>query len=343
MRTGVLRFALHKTPDASLQRHIEGLARNPGEVEREGIVPIPLQPGEGLEAAMEACKHRTKARGPKPACWADFVLAGPPPFDAPDAWSPERIDQWEEDSMEWFRSAFPASVIVAASRHQDKRSPHIQILVLLRDSDGYVGSNRAVPKAVGLEREEGKEFWSRCMSLMQDDYHKRVSRPNHLGRGVRGSRTKHRAVDLEMAVRDRTAEGHYVRGDDDVQEMREQINAQRSRIHELDEHARAEREAATRAEAWAVQGRARRQEAEERLHEHEAKESERKADRKEREHRIFGKGTREGERRLWSWVVEAMRWLKIGDKINAVYEHIFGPRADGRLDRGPEVEVQISR
>ena len=77
-------------------------------------------------------------RGQAPCKSVELMCAGPPPWDAPEAWPLERVLEWARATLEFVRLALPDARIAAASLHLDERSPHLHITVapMARDAKG---------------------------------------------------------------------------------------------------------------------------------------------------------------------------------------------------------------
>ena len=224
----VLRFEARKdAPGGALTAHILGFARPPNAAPRDGLPAVQVLVFDvraARAAAAAALAARGKRRGRKPARSVDFLIAGPPPGDGPDAWPLERVDAWARDSLAWIRAALPDAPIACAALHLDERSPHVhvQIVPIVQEGErqvlGFEGVKRALAAAgpalaPGVRPPKGRHLLSR----VQDAYQHAVGRRYGLDRGKVGSVARHiavnpiegarrRASDIEAAARVRASQ-----------------------------------------------------------------------------------------------------------------------------------------
>ena len=66
-------------------------------------------------------------RGKAPCRAVELMLAGPPPWDSPQAWPLEVVLAWARDSVQFVRESLPDAPIAAASLHLDEHSPHVHV------------------------------------------------------------------------------------------------------------------------------------------------------------------------------------------------------------------------
>lgn len=258
----VVRIEKHRQLPAALLAHHDGRTRP---AEARGRPELKVKPAvvllDNLVAAREAIKaaKAIKGRGrPATILYVEMMFAGPPPFDAPEAWPKERIGQWLQASISWVcKCAGPNAVVVAAYYHTDERSPHLHLLLVPINDKGRLSWKTvergfaADPKAVGKQ----------IMSSLQDRYHEEVGRRFGLARGEVGSRRKHEPIDRRKGLVDRIladpakcsarqyAEAALLRAED--------VDRERDRAVQQQREAEAERDRAVDAEARAEAERAR--------------------------------------------------------------------------------------
>ncbi len=258
----VVRIEKHRQFPAALLAHHDGRTR-PAEArdrpELEGKAAVVLV--DNLAAAREAIKaaKTIKGRGrPGVIHYVEIMFAGPPPFESPDAWPKERVDQWLQANLAWVRKCASRNAIVAAAYfHTDERSPHLHLLLAPIDAKGRLSwktvekSFAADPTAVGKQ----------VLSSLQDRYQKEVGRRFGLARGEVGSRRKHEPIDRRKGLVDRVlddpakwsarqhAEAALLRAEDTDRERDRAVQQQRE--------AEAARDRAVEAAASAEAERAR--------------------------------------------------------------------------------------
>ncbi len=190
----------HQLP-AALLAHIDGRTRP---VEARDRPELKLKPAvvlvdnvENARKALAAAKA-VKGRGrPGTIECVEFLFAGPPPFESPDAWPQDRVDQWLQANLEWVRKcAGPKAVIAAASYHTDERSPHLHLLLVPINTRGRL-SWKAVELGFALNPKVPSKL---ILSSMQDRYHEEVGRRFGLARGEVGSRRKHAPIDRRKGL-----------------------------------------------------------------------------------------------------------------------------------------------
>ena len=86
-------------------------------------------------------------RGAKPCKSVEMLFTGPPAWDSPEAWEPDRVMRWSRDVLRYVRESLPDTPIVAATLHLDERSPHLHIVVAPIVVDGN-GKTRLGAKAI---------------------------------------------------------------------------------------------------------------------------------------------------------------------------------------------------
>ena len=128
--TLILRVKLVATLGGLLTAYVDGRQRPPEASARTGLEPV-IKLGGDTAAAARAIKagwaerKARRGRGPKPHPVVEFLFAGMPPWDDPNAWPVERVMAFAREAVAWVeRHAGPRSVIAAAYLHTDERSPH---------------------------------------------------------------------------------------------------------------------------------------------------------------------------------------------------------------------------
>ena len=89
-------------------------------------------------------------RGKAPCRAVELLLAGPPPWDSPDAWPLSRVLEWARASVAFVRVALPDAPIAAASLHLDEHSPHLHVTLapIVREGGKTKLGSRAVRAAL---------------------------------------------------------------------------------------------------------------------------------------------------------------------------------------------------
>ena len=128
----------------------------------------------------------------------DVLFAGPPPYDAPDAWSEEKIDTWANDSVDWLRARAPHAYVVGAYLHRDERSPHLHVLFIPIAEDGRLSWNR-VEKGFAEEAAAGLKG-GRVFQSAQSRYHREVAAGFGLERGEVGSSRRHEPINRRVGL-----------------------------------------------------------------------------------------------------------------------------------------------
>ena len=113
--------------DAALIAHYRGdtrpvEARERSEDKLPPVVVLCHDP-DGARSALRAAKAKRGRGRPGTVEMVDCLFGGPPPYDSPGAWKTERVHDWAEQTLDWFRARAPRAFIVGAYLHQDERSP----------------------------------------------------------------------------------------------------------------------------------------------------------------------------------------------------------------------------
>ena len=194
---------------SGVARHAAGMVRPENSLQRSGLPKTENLLDEPTRRAMiraylqfqpELSKPR---RGAKPMQTVELLLAGPPAFEAPDAWSIEEIREWARESLNYIRRLLPDCAIAVAELHLDENSPHIHIILvpMVRDASGKLRLGvKAVRKALAQptipaskKRIKGqhRDELSRCAAA----YWHHVNRAYGIEAPVRGSSATHVPVD----------------------------------------------------------------------------------------------------------------------------------------------------
>ena len=137
----------HQLP-AALLAHIDGRTRPPEARDRPELKLKPavvlVDNVENARKALAAAKA-IKGRGrPGTIECVELLFAGPPPFESPDAWPQDRVDEWLQANIEWVRKcAGPKAVIAAAYSHTDEQGGLPTILARTRPSRQRLGAGFA--------------------------------------------------------------------------------------------------------------------------------------------------------------------------------------------------------
>ena len=203
---GFLRVQTRSSYSGPLGRHVAGKNRPDTAVgKRPGypaaVVELTGDPEGALARAAarlpvvkrEARRHR----GPRAKPVVEFVVAGPPAFDHPDCWSPERVMDWARRSFQWVSErAGSGSVVAVAALHADESRPHCHFLVLAAGTDNRPGWPRIRPRFLP-DAVRGQKLGRREMGAVIDRYCADLGVPR-VGRG--GGPKKSLPPDRAMAV-----------------------------------------------------------------------------------------------------------------------------------------------
>ena len=169
---------------------------------------IQLEADPERAAAVVVASRGVTRRGPKAREVVDVLFAGPPPWDAADAWAIERVEDWGKVSLAWLRDEIaPGCPVAEAAIHTDERSPHLHAVIVpvaeyTRDGPrlGWSRVQRAAAQRIsdGPVKTPGAQ-----MRAIQDSYHAGVGQAFGLGRGKRGSSRRHEDPDRVKGLEDR--------------------------------------------------------------------------------------------------------------------------------------------
>jgi len=116
----------------------------------------------------------------------EFLLAGSPEFFRPEGggygqFDREKVDDFNQKSMEWLRETFGPENIISAVCHLDEASPHIQAVVT------------PVDRSTGKLNARGWTGGKEKLQQLQDTFAEALA-PLGLERGIRGSRSTHTRI-----------------------------------------------------------------------------------------------------------------------------------------------------
>ena len=203
----VVRAKKHHQLPAALLAHLDGRTRPAEARERPELKLKPavvlVDDVENARKALAVAKA-IKARGrPGTIECVEFLFAGPPPFESPDAWPKDRLHGWLQANVAWVRKcAGPNAVIPAAYYHTDERSPHLHLLLIPINATGRL-SWKSVERGFALDPKVPAKL---IMSSMQDHYQAEVGKRFGLERGEVGSRRKHEPINRRKGFIERVLE-----------------------------------------------------------------------------------------------------------------------------------------
>ena len=204
--TQILRIESRPRFDGALVGHHAGRTRPDSARDVDGAV-VCIGP-ERLDDARRviAAERDTPRQGRRGHEVVDVMIAGPPNFDALDAWSLERIERWAHRSADWLRAFCGHTAILAGCwLHSDEAAPHLHALIVPVADSGRLSfkavRDAAVRRMVAeLEehghspRRKGRRFsWADTFGVCQDHFHCTVAAEFDLARGEVGSTRRHRA------------------------------------------------------------------------------------------------------------------------------------------------------
>ena len=175
----------------------------------------------------------------------DVLFAGPPRFEAPDAWDRRKVEAWASASFEWMKTVMgPQAPVVAASLHLDELSPHVHasfIPVCGEDAKGPKLSWKTLQK----DRFGGFSNSRKQLVWLQDDYQEKVGSKFGLERGGLGSGADHEEPDRVKGLKQRIEDEERLKlealeraakAERDVQELGRRLEESRS-VQRRDETA----------------------------------------------------------------------------------------------------------
>ena len=162
-----------------------------------------------------------RRRGRKGDQITEFLIAGPPPFESPDAWPVDKLDAFAHDSADWLRAILPDRVpLHTVAHHVDERSPHIQgCFPNVTFDDGSDAPRlswervldhmtRTAADRLAAAGEPAPEQYSHRerMSILQDSFHAEVGRRYGLDRGEKGSTRRNDPPDRTRGLKERLSD-----------------------------------------------------------------------------------------------------------------------------------------
>ena len=196
-----------------LAAHVAGRSRPEGAATRAEWghqAAVNLTPGIDLDAISREHDRiaRRKRKGGRPgAPFTEFLFAGPPAFEDPNAWEKKEVLSWAQDCADWVSDGLEdgrAGTLVAAWLHVDEKAPHVHIVVMndtARDERGGTKFSKTDVELTLLGRDE-RDHRKRAAAL-QDAHYEAVASGYGLERGERGSDRKHEAVTVGRGAGER--------------------------------------------------------------------------------------------------------------------------------------------
>ena len=225
-----------------------------------------------LEAIDRDARKRAGEKGRRPAGCYECMFTGPNRYDGLNGapLSEEQELAWARACMEWLRERLPAGCVIANSYlHRDESSPHLHVTIVpwcdetecldwrtvrarmagmeprgKLSFDGLLGKTKedgtkkseAELKAdkgkVSKLRAADKKAASEEMTKILDLYHEAVSVPFGIGRGDRGNKRRHRAVDrriaAELEAQGAEEKAKHAKFQADMAELQEEAAAKRA-------------------------------------------------------------------------------------------------------------------
>ena len=226
----VLRFENRKTLPDALAAHNRG-DKDARPVEAAGrdmyggraAIDLGSEPEKARLLIAEAMM--IKRRGRKGDQVTEFLIAGPPPFESPDAWSVEKLDAFTHESADWLRAILPDGVpLHTVSYHVDERSPHIQGCFPNVTFDADTDKPRlswdrmlssmtatAVERLAAAGEPAPATFTDReRLSILQDSFQAEVGRRYGLDRGEIGSTQQHELPDRARGLKERLSDSERI-------------------------------------------------------------------------------------------------------------------------------------
>ena len=210
----------------ALKAHYDGDQRPATAEPREGLdavvdlladparLPRQWQGREHGPAAAQAEIDRVQSirrRGRKTTnVRVDMVLAGPPPYESPDAWSQAEILAWADDIRNWLAKGMPHVVVETFVLHQDERSPHLHGTIVPLDASGqYISWARVRPGLAGQAYDPQKHH-VKLMKETLDYLYANISKKYGLKQDRGNDRVpRESAIDRNQGELLRAAEGGY--------------------------------------------------------------------------------------------------------------------------------------
>ena len=104
----------------------------------------------------------------------DIIFAGPPEYEADDAWSPdEEAEQWANGRLRVARGltkTFPECAVAVAARHRDENSPHVHV-TMVPIVDGALGWGKVQNKVTAQEAGASTKSRTYQMAPRKTSYH----------------------------------------------------------------------------------------------------------------------------------------------------------------------------
>ena len=193
-----------------LAAHVLGDSRPDTALPRDDLQPVEMLVG-GHEAMKEAAEFiKVTPRHHRAAPAVEALFAGPPAYEDDAVWSKKAVDAWARDSVAWLQRRLEHSILYAAVLHQDEGAPHCHCLLVPLSRSKVVSWRQANAEALGREPPKTPQELSALGQAWQDSYHEEVGRHHGLGRGEKGSKRRHTAIDRAKAATMRASEAKKI-------------------------------------------------------------------------------------------------------------------------------------
>ena len=185
-RTGEIRVKGHRSMPRPLAKHIAGETRPHeaiGRAEYGGRASVRVAGDPDLAERRLAEARAIKRPGRPGLSSVEVFGAGPPPFDAVDAWPAERVMAWARRFAAWLDDAIgPDAVIRNLELRVDGRGPrvHGDVVPLVR---GYLGLKLSWAAVADRMSGNPSAKGPAVMRGIQNRFDEHVSKPSGLGRG----------------------------------------------------------------------------------------------------------------------------------------------------------------
>ena len=144
-----------------------------------------------------ADRRRTGRRGRPGNPYWEALFAGPPAYDAPDAWPADRELAWARALVPWLRSVAPEATVASATLHRDETSPHVHVVFACAAVSWNATQGELVRSMGRNSRIRGSGYIA-----LQDSLHAGVSAGFELERGVSAAESgrRHEPIDRSKAA-----------------------------------------------------------------------------------------------------------------------------------------------
>ena len=203
-----------------------------------------------LRAGIEARIEGLELRHDTVKC-IEYLITASPAFFANEKGEKDGGDAYFKKAKKWLEEKHGAENIVALSIHRDEKTPHMVAYVTpvitkaahsrkRNVADGFDDEGNRKRKTITVEVPEQKMLSAKHflggrekLSLMQTDFHQKVSRRFDLERGEQGSKATHKKVKTHYAQMDSIIQRQHKTADDvasislELMVRREQLQAEK--------------------------------------------------------------------------------------------------------------------